>query len=56
MTNKNGTVVPAAQELETFLPVDSANGVTKWVKKKKKKWINQFTMFGNVRAPTESIQ
>lgn len=31
MTNKNGTVVPAAQELETFLPVDSVNGVTKWV-------------------------
>lgn len=30
MTNKesNGTV-PAAQELETFLPVDTANGVTK---------------------------
>lgn len=31
MTNKNGTVVPAPQELETFLPVDTINGVTKWV-------------------------
>lgn len=31
MTNKNGTAVPAAQELETFLPVDTVNGVTKWV-------------------------
>lgn len=31
MTNKNGSVVPAAQELETFLPIDSVNGVTKWV-------------------------
>lgn len=31
MTNKNGMVVPAPQELETFLPVDSVNGVTKWV-------------------------
>lgn len=31
MTNKNGSVVPAAQELETFLPVDTVNGVTKWV-------------------------
>lgn len=29
MTNKNGSVVPAAQELETFLPVDTVNGVTK---------------------------
>lgn len=31
MTNKNGTVVPAAQELETFLPIDTVNGVTKLV-------------------------
>lgn len=31
MTNKNGTAVPTAQELQTFLPVDSVNGVTKWV-------------------------
>lgn len=29
MTNKNGNV-PSAQELQTFLPVDSVNGVTKY--------------------------
>lgn len=29
MTNKNGSVVPVAQELEIFLPVESVNGVTK---------------------------
>lgn len=29
MTNKESNGVPAAQELETFLPIDSVNGVTK---------------------------
>lgn len=44
MTNKNGTVVPTAQELQTFLPVDSVNGVTKWVFiyiQRMNEWINQ---------------